>query len=83
MRQRKGLLRIYRLVFIPVLFLVILILFRWYSGENSKRIEEQNRNYAADSARPDQDICRFSWKEPVAAKGDGRDAERDGREFKF
>ncbi len=51
MRQRKGLLRIYRLVFIPVLFLVILILFRWYSGENSKRIEEQNRNYAADSAR--------------------------------
>lgn len=51
MRQRKGLLRIYRLVFIPVLFLVILILFRWYSGENTKRIEDQNRSYAADSAR--------------------------------
>ncbi|MCM1084228.1 MAG: response regulator [Clostridium sp.] len=36
-----------------VLFLLvaIVVLFRWYSVSNSKRIEEQNLNYAMDSAR--------------------------------
>ncbi len=51
MKQTKGSLRTYRLVFIPILFLVLFILFGWYSMENSKRIQDQNRGYAADSAR--------------------------------
>ncbi len=34
-----------------VLLLAILLLFYWYSRENSKRIENQNLNYAMDSAR--------------------------------
>ena len=33
-----------------VLFLTIILLFYWYSTENSKRIEKQNLNYSADSA---------------------------------
>ncbi|MCM1415066.1 MAG: response regulator [bacterium] len=36
---------------IVVLFLVVILLFRWYSGTNSERIERQNLNYAMDSAR--------------------------------
>lgn len=35
-----------------VLLLVgIILLFRWYTEQNSKRIESQNKNYAADAAR--------------------------------
>jgi len=51
MKDIKRVLPIHRIIFVPILFLVILILFHWYSWENSRCIEEQNRKYAADSAR--------------------------------
>lgn len=39
------------IIFIAVLLTAIYLLFRWYTVSNSQRIEEQNRNYAEDSAR--------------------------------
>ena len=38
-------------LYILVLIIAIILLFRWYSVSNSNRIEEQNLNYAMDSAR--------------------------------
>ena len=38
-------------LYILVLIIAIILLFRWYSVSNSERIEEQNLNYAMDSAR--------------------------------
>ena len=38
-------------LFVLILLVAICLLFRWYSVSNSKRIEEQNLNYAMDSAR--------------------------------
>ena len=40
-----------QIAYIVLLFLAIVFLFHWYTIENSKRIEERNKNYAADSAR--------------------------------
>ena len=34
-----------------VVFIGIIILFIWYTVQNRERVEEQNKNYAADSAR--------------------------------
>lgn len=36
---------------VSLVLLVMIILFCWYTGENRNRIEERNKNYAADSAR--------------------------------
>ena len=38
---------------ILVLFLLaaIILLFHWYADQNSKKMVERNKNYAADSAR--------------------------------
>lgn len=38
-------------LFVLLLLATIFLLFRWYSVSNSERIEEQNLNYAMDSAR--------------------------------
>ncbi|MCM1180948.1 MAG: response regulator [Clostridium sp.] len=38
-------------LYILILLVVVILLFRWYSASNSERIEEQNLNYAMDSAR--------------------------------
>ena len=38
-------------LYILVLMVAMCLLFRWYSTENSKRIEERCLNYALDSAR--------------------------------
>ncbi|MCM1308006.1 MAG: response regulator [Butyrivibrio sp.] len=38
------------ILYILVLMAAIVVLFRWYSVSNSKKIEEQNLNYAKDSA---------------------------------
>ena len=48
MKRKKSLLEV-----IYVLFLVaaIVVLFFWYTTQNSNRMEERNKNYAADSAR--------------------------------
>ena len=37
-------------LYIVLLLLAINLLFRWYSTENSRRIESQNLNYAMDAA---------------------------------
>ncbi|MDE5863227.1 MAG: hybrid sensor histidine kinase/response regulator, partial [Lachnospiraceae bacterium] len=38
-------------VSVVLLLIAIMILFQWYTAQNSKRMEERNKNYAADSAR--------------------------------
>lgn len=37
--------------YVVLLLLAIVLLFQWYTTQNSKRMEERNKNYAADSAR--------------------------------
>ncbi len=37
-------------LYICLLLAAVFLLFRWYSNTNSRRIEEQNLNYAMDSA---------------------------------
>ena len=37
-------------LYIVLLLIAIIFLFRWYSTENSRRIENQNLNYAMDAA---------------------------------
>ena len=49
MKRKKITLQ--QVAYVALLFLAIVILFQWYTVENSKRIEERNKNYAADSAR--------------------------------
>ena len=39
------------LIYILFLMAAIIILFWWYTVQNSKRIEKQNLNYAEDSAQ--------------------------------
>ena len=36
--------------YVLLLLVAIIILFRWYTVQNSRRMEERNKNYAADSA---------------------------------
>lgn len=47
--ERKNLLQRISLVFF--LLVAIAAMFFWYTTENSRRMEERNKNYAADSAR--------------------------------
>ncbi|MCM1539721.1 MAG: cache domain-containing protein [Blautia sp.] len=39
------------MVYAGILFAAIIFLFFWFTARNSRRTEEQNRNYAEDSAR--------------------------------
>ena len=48
MKKRKSLQEI---IYVLFLILAIIILFCWYTTQNSKRMEKRNKNYAADSAR--------------------------------
>ena len=48
MKRRKLLQEITYVLF---LLLAIIILFQWYTTQNRERIEERNKNYAADSAQ--------------------------------
>lgn len=48
MKKKKLLQDILCVVF---LLAAIVVLFRWYTTQNSRRMEERNKNYAADSAR--------------------------------
>ena len=48
MKKRKYLQGI---IYVISLILAIIILFCWYTTQNSKRMEKRNKNYAADSAR--------------------------------
>ena len=49
MKEKKK--PIQQVVYVLFLLVVIIILFNWFTTQNSKRMEEQNRNYATDSAR--------------------------------
>ena len=49
MEKKRNLLRQIGLVLLVLT--VIIMLFLWYTVQNKKNIEEQNKNYAADSAR--------------------------------
>ena len=46
--KRKSLQEI---IFVLPLLVAIMILFQWYTTQNSKRMEDRNKNYATDSAR--------------------------------
>ncbi len=48
-KGKKGSLR--QIVYVVILLAAVIALFQWYSVQNRKRISEQNKNYAADSAR--------------------------------
>ena len=48
MKMKKPLPEI---IYAAFLFAAIVLSFFWFTTQNSKRIEEQNREYAADSAR--------------------------------
>ncbi|MCM1107414.1 MAG: response regulator [Blautia sp.] len=39
------------IVYILILLIAVIVLFRWYSVSNQRQIEERNLNYAMDSAR--------------------------------
>jgi len=47
MRERK---KTTQGIAVLMLLITIILLFYWYSTENSKRIERQNLNYASDTA---------------------------------
>lgn len=40
-----------KILYVVLLITAIVILFRWYTTQNRLRMEERNKNYAADSAR--------------------------------
>ncbi|MCM1144980.1 MAG: response regulator [Blautia sp.] len=48
MKKREYLQRI---ILVLLLLVAIIILFQWYTTQNRQRMEERNKNYAADSAR--------------------------------
>lgn len=48
MKKRKTLQEI---GYVLLMLIAIVILFRWYTNQNQNRMEERNKNYAADSAR--------------------------------
>ena len=48
MKKKKSLQRI---IYIILFLTAIIILFRWYTGQNTARMIERNKNYAKDSAR--------------------------------
>ncbi|MCM1283537.1 MAG: response regulator [Muribaculaceae bacterium] len=47
----KKKLSVWVMIFIAFLFVAIIFMFFWFTSQNSRRTEEQNRIYAADSAR--------------------------------
>ena len=48
MKGRKKTLQ--KVGYVLLLLAAIIMLFHWYATQNSKRMEERNKNYAADSA---------------------------------
>ncbi len=46
----KGKKSLQEVVSVVILLIAIVILFQWYTAQNAARIEERNKNYAADSA---------------------------------
>ena len=48
MKKTKSL---WMITYVVFLLAAIIVLFQWYTNQNSKRMEERNKNYAADSAQ--------------------------------
>lgn len=48
MKKKKS---VQQIIYVLPLLAAIIILFHWYTMQNSIRMEERNKNYAADSAR--------------------------------
>ncbi|MCM1112749.1 MAG: response regulator [Muribaculum sp.] len=48
MKKKKSLRQV---VYVLVLLAAIMVLFQWYTAQNKHRIEERNKNYAADAAQ--------------------------------
>lgn len=48
MKKRKYLQKI---IYVVLLLIAIIFLFQWYTSQNRKRMENRNKDYAADSAR--------------------------------
>ena len=49
--QIRGRKSLQQVVYVLLLLAAIVVLFQWYTTRNRARIEERNRNYAADSAQ--------------------------------
>ncbi len=49
MRKRRRLLQ--EIVYVLIMLAAIIVLFHWYAAQNSKRMEDRNKNYAEDSAK--------------------------------
>lgn len=47
--KKKNYLR--KVIYVVILMIAIMILFHWYAAQNRVRMEERNKNYAADSTR--------------------------------
>ncbi|MCM1536988.1 MAG: response regulator [bacterium] len=52
MKKRKYLSQV---VYVVLLLAAIIIVFQWYTAQNRKRMEERNKNYAADAAQQTAD----------------------------
>ena len=48
MKEKRRLLQ--EILLVMLLLIAIVILFQWYTTQNTKRMEERNKNYATDSA---------------------------------
>ena len=75
MKEKKSLQEIIYVVF---LLIAIVILFHWYTAQNKIRIEDQNKNYAADSAW--QTAVKIN-EESDGAYGPTADAQGFGKKF--
>ena len=49
MKGKRKLLQ--QIAYVVLLIAGVVVLFHWYTTQNSQRMEERNKNYAADSAR--------------------------------
>ena len=49
--MKKGKKPLQEFSFVLILLIAIIIIFQWFTAQNRERMEERNKNYAADSAR--------------------------------
>lgn len=49
--MKKGKKPLQDFIFVLIILAAIIIIFQWFTAQNRERMEERNKNYAADSAR--------------------------------
>ena len=59
MKRKKPLQEV---MYVLGLVAAIVVLFFWYTTQNSSRMEERNKNYAADSARQTATLILILWE---------------------